>query len=120
MDPIQVHFYDGKLNNIYTKQHSFDNIQSKKQKLEEYLPTIKLPHARQAYSMILRGLSTNKNYDPSNKIDASDVLLDLLIHPNLKDVQDIFEQQLADILEGKCSQGRVDRLLQIWLALYSN
>lgn len=58
------------------------------------------------------------NYDESNKIDATDILANILIKKKNErsDLYNLLEEQLIDMyILGPCPQGRVGRLYQLYL-----
>lgn len=116
---LQTHFYDHKCQKIILlrKNSSDEFIQT----LTNYLPKIHNVIAKEAMLLIIRDVGHQDNCDDTKNIWAEDILYEIITHPASKDCQGIIEEQLADIIEyGQCSQGRVTRLLQIYLALMNS
>jgi len=109
---IDVHVYDGALLIppliSYTESEKCEQIQRLQIKLtnSNAIAMIKLIE-----SCIIN--KTQENYDVANKVDASDLLANILSE-KYDDIIDILEEQLEDVfLLGQCPQGRTTRLLQI-------
>jgi len=109
---IDVHVYDGTLLIppliSYTESEKCEQIQRLQIKLtnSNAIAMIKLIE-----SCIIN--KTQENYDGANKVDASDLLANILSE-KYDDIIDILEEQLEDVfLLGQCPQGRTTRLLQI-------
>ena len=113
-----VHIYDGQLIGKFTPVHQFDN-DTKISLFNRLISVLSDPVSKNMTQLILDGMNTTSNYDSTNMIDASDVLVDLLMFDDSVDgVLKTLEQQLIDMYNlGSCPQGRVVRLLQIWKAI---
>jgi len=122
---INVHEFDGKLS--YTPLENGAKILSVDDKIiliQEFREDLTQYCAISAINLILYTLSkddSSDNYDPDNKINSADLLVDILILAREKELLSIdnliplIEEQLSDIfLLGQCPQGRSTRLLQIW------
>ena len=113
-----VHVYDGKLIGKFTPIHIFDN-DNKTSLFARLISILDDPVSKNMVQLILDGINNTSNYDSTNMIDASDVLVDILMFDDGVDgVLKTLEQQLIDMYQlGSCPQGRVVRLLQIWKAI---
>jgi hypothetical protein len=68
------------------------------------------PSAKQYMDMILSG---SGNMDPSNNVDALEMLVFLSLLPPDNDMYDVLTEQLLDMSTGPCPQGRTTRLCQV-------
>ena len=118
---IDVHEFDGSLS------INLPNFFSKEEKLVKMKNLIKSIQDSNALSMLKiivfdlinesdeKDKIRNKNYDEYNKIDATDILANILSKDIGKEIYKLLEEQLSDMyLLGQCSQGRTTRLIQIW------
>lgn len=107
-----VHTFDTKLIGLFNDSKREIVSQSKIDKLKDMLSL----HAKHMYVSILNE-PQNKNYDGTNKINAQNVLIDIISRINLEEqsMVKLLDEQLSDAaLLGGCPQGRSTRLLQIW------
>lgn len=130
MTSLDVHSYDGKLGNSLSGIDSHLSFVrtlpiTKKmemiKKLEGELlkTTCYVLESRKNFSLVVNSPSGH-NYDPSNKVDALDLLcVCSIIVENKKDddVLAIICTQLQEISLGACAQGRTHRLLQAIVSL---
>lgn len=114
-----VHIFDGELIGKFTPVHLF-NDDDKISLFTRLISILSDPVSKNMVKLILDGMHTTSNYDTTNLIDASDVLVDLLMFDDDVDgILKTLEQQLIDMYQlGSCPQGRVVRLLQIWTAIH--
>lgn len=104
---LNVHQFDSKLEvkydiPVYPRQD--------KQKLFTSLQTILCPEAKQMVEL----MKLNRNIDPINQYDASDILFHLLIKGKGDDLYLNLNEQLTDMFRlGQCPQGRTIRLLSL-------
>lgn len=126
-----VHIYDGKLIGIFKPKNTY-NTKEKKILFNVLLKMLDNSVAKSTVQIIINDLNhSNKgqNFQPENKINASDVLaeimakiLDYINHNSdkYKDILTSLSEQLTDSKKlGICPSGRVTRLLQIWIAFCS-
>jgi hypothetical protein len=114
---INVHVFDGRLQNLFPDRTY--SIENKNVLFNELIKKIKDHNAILTIKIIIEDMkiSNGNNYHPDNKLDASDILADILIHKNYENMIDLLSEQLSDINSlGQCNSGRVTRLLQFWLA----
>ena len=113
---IDVHTFDGKLLNKFNITKIFSNNEKKKYFLE-FKSELKSQEAKSCVAMIINHINTMNNYDPTNKINAEDILMEI-INMDYINILDFIDEQLSDCYKlGQCPQGRTTRLFQIWLAL---
>ena len=115
---INVHIFDGRLKNKFTKTYS---VEEKKEKFNQLIPKLKNNVAKIAVRAIISDLHNGQNKQIENNVDASDILMEII---NLMDdhagILGQLEEQLVDMKNlGFCPSGRVTRLFQIWNA-YKN
>jgi len=113
----QTHFYDGKWMEIYqqikTKYPSNISFRTACQQIvEQYQQTTHI------INMML--IDKRGNYDPINELNLEDILP--LTWEYIKDTElkSLFIEQLLDIKNGPCPQGRTTRVFQILQLLYKN
>jgi hypothetical protein len=106
---IDVHEFDGKLVNKFTREYS---LEQKTEILSSYNPSD--PIAQKTLLMIIADIGKPNNYLEINGMDASDLLVAILELPQTEDLQQVLEEQLIDIDAGKCNSGRCTRLYQVW------
>lgn len=110
-----VHEYDGKV--VVTLAKSFS---TKEKTLAFETLRLKLRDTRAKHMVdLIMGDMTNtngENQDEKNVADASDVLMELCQMVE-EEVEPFIEEQLADIRNGRCPQGRTVRLWQCVSAL---
>lgn len=124
IDPrkLETHFYDGKLEHQITTR--FLPIEKKEyfKKLLDNLIIKSNPYAIQGLQLIIDNTGTQGNYDPTSKIYADDILMEICIILYLITNQIIIEtlminltEQLSDIItSGPCVQGRTQRMYNIY------
>ena len=125
-----VHKFDGKLQNIYTPQdNGSENMTNSMKKefllnfIEDIFNSYKI-NLSGPITLFIKGLEdgNNSNFDESNNIDSCDLLIDILIVLDKKELLkpgegllELLIEQLDDFVSlGQCPQGRSTRLLQIW------
>jgi hypothetical protein len=113
-----VHVYDGKLQGMYDEQMKYSDGQ-KVTIFRSFCMILSNPVAIKCVNMIEQDINGSQNYDNSNKIDASNLLASVLTMRSMtKDILNIIEEQLVDIYNlGRCPQGRVTRLMQMYSLL---
>ncbi len=136
-EKLNTHYYDGSLKDRYKKlveiqntttdffQHKWDiNIVIK----EIYENMDKLPNfsikKRETLIQILKLFYTDRrgNYDPLNDIDVLDILCRTWYFVRKQPIEDQipFYEQLVEINNGKCAQGRSTRIFQIFTTYFSD
>lgn len=74
-----------------------------------------------AVNQVINLLKQGGNYDQSNQVDFEELLpivwILLYNHPGL---EEIFLEQLKDILNGSCPEGRCTRIFQVFLCLVTS
>ena len=135
MDKLNTHYYDGTLKNSYKELVDFQNKNTDflKQKWDinivikeihdniDKLPNIS-PTNQKIISDILKLFYIDKsgNYDQLNDIDILDILCRTWYFVKKQPIEDqiSFYQQLLEINNGKCSQGRSTRIYQIYSTFF--
>jgi hypothetical protein len=116
-DFTDVHTFDTLLKGKYKLVHSKTN-EEKKVLFSEFKTKLKDSDAINTLNKIIEDLGNTANYDPTNGMDCSNILTDILCKDDT-DIISILEEQLADTTKlGLCPQGRVCRLFQLWKGLY--
>jgi hypothetical protein len=113
MIKLNTHYYDGKLKERYSILKNTTvpelNFPDTIKEIEQLVKTN--PRALQIVNLLK---SPNGNYDSSNNIHVKELLP--LIWQHVKSFDEsgkqLFIEQLVDIHNGKCPQGRTTRLLQ--------
>ena len=129
-DQLNIHIYDNKLHDQVSSISNLINQvknlsrDTKQELLDNFI--IFLNYFVQDKNIltnlfiIIQDQDNNKNYDPSNNLDALDLVLisyDMLRHESdSPDMLNIFLEQLQDMSSGLCPPGRCTRLLQFILA----
>lgn len=117
---INVHTFDGKLRNQFTKKNYFETNE-KKNMFIHLKSKLKLPHSSRMVDIIIRDLETGGgNFQNENNMDCSDILADIINYKELTDILPLLDEQLNDNFNlGTCPGGRTTRLLQIWKCIYN-
>ena len=121
---LNTHHYDGKLKSridsaeiqnesLRNRLKEINNIpfETKRYRFIDFKKEITAKAAK-GLDYIIRGTG---NYDPTNELKAENVLY-LILERDLSDpegIKPLLIEQLEDILNGSCSQGRTTRLYQI-------
>jgi hypothetical protein len=110
-----VHIYDGQLKGMFFRESTWSDAQ-KVTIFNYFKKQISNTDAIACVEMITNDLQSGRNFDVSNQIDASDVLVHILkLSVLTDDMISILEEQLADCNKlGQCPQGRVTRLIQVY------
>ena len=119
---IDVHTYDGKLKNIFSPSKSY-TIEEKKKDFSRLIQALTNPASIKTVHVMIRDLDlpNGANFQPSNNVDSSDILMELVQWIKNPDLLKTLDEQLADTNNlGMCDSGRVTRLLQLWLAFVDN
>lgn len=114
---LQTHFYDNECVKIKlpSVNISKDEMILVLSNLQNYIVN---DIARNAIQLIISDIGQSANFDHTKDIWVENLLYEICINPCLKDCLPIIEEQLADIiLSGQCAQGRVTRLLQVYLSI---
>jgi len=117
---IDVHLFDGQLKNKYVSIKNF-SIEEKNNMFNNFKNELKCKYAIYMVDIIISDLKECKgaNYQIENDIDCSDILADIIIYKDFKDILPLLEEQLEDIFKlGRCNSGRVTRFFQIWKSIY--
>lgn len=134
MNQLETHFYDGKIKELYKelvyKQNTTTDFTSIKWNINEVLKEIinnksRLNLNQEKNNLVNRAIfliihERDSNYDPINDIDVLDILCRTWyfvkkLEPN---EQIEFYNQLMEINNGSCSQGRSTRLFQIFYTFF--
>lgn len=112
-----THLYDGKIKNeIDLQEYENLDIEEKKKFCFPLTEKIKNSEAKIYLEKIYQDIGNHQNFDPTNKINADNLLCACSKLSNNEDFVDELEIQLADMKTGHCPQGRTHRLYQILLA----
>lgn len=116
-----THHYDGKLQGLI--KEIFDKIPIENPNMENIYNQIRelslsLKFTRHNQVIQALGLFENdkqNNYDPTNKVSVEDILprLWIIVEKWEDSAKLIFLEQIADVVNGSCSQGRTTRLFQL-------
>lgn len=117
MQTLDIHTYDGKLQNTL-RVNNLLSITDKKTLASTLITPIQKINLESSLllSKLISDIGTGANYDPTNKISADDLLV---LCSEKKDSVDFIQEliiQLQDMKTGMCSQGRTHRLYQLILA----
>ena len=118
---INVHTFDTKLKNMYISIKQF-SIEEKQSIFNSLKGQLKNPLSINMVNIIIKDLyiSNGPNYQIENDIDSSDILADIMIYKDFKNILPILDEQLQDISSlGSCPSGRCTRLYQIWKSIYT-
>jgi hypothetical protein len=131
-DQLNIHLYDGQLHDqvkniseLITRVKNIP-INTRHELLQNFINFLSyFVHDKNKLTNLFIIIQDHKqdnnknNYDPSNNLDAIDLVLisyDLLrLETNLPDMLIIFLEQLQDMSTGLCPPGRCTRLLQFIL-----
>lgn len=126
VDPIQqistidgqmktdTHFYDGKLEIEYMREAISQlnlTVEEKTNIAKRLLEEVKGRITDMAYSYLTMVALNHQTFDPSNKIDTSDLLVLCYQNMNNADFCSLLSIQLEEMALGPCIQGRVCRLI---------
>lgn len=126
IDPIQqistidgqmktdTHFYDGKLEIEYMREAISQlnlTVEEKTNIAKRLLEEVKGRITDMAYSYLTMVALNHQTFDPSNKIDTSDLLVLCYQNMNNADFCSLLSIQLEEMALGPCIQGRVCRLI---------
>lgn len=123
---LDTHYYDGKLTyvthyipelNYITNapvEYKIEVIDNLFEALAHKLPDMALNNL----FTLKKSIGTPANYDPTNNINADDLLCLCYDHINDEDFVELLIEQLIEMTYGMCAQGRTHRLLQILLPYY--
>jgi hypothetical protein len=111
---LNTHYYDGKIEQSLT----FNNytLTEKKEKYNELLTKITNPISLHFFNILQKDINTDHNIDPTNNINADDLICLCWEHKDNNVFVEELEIQLADMINGNCAQGRTHRLYQLLLA----
>lgn len=106
----QTHFYDGKWKEIYQKikQRYTTNVPFKKI-CDEIV--IKYPQTREIINLLL--IDRKGNYDHINQLTVEEILPLTWQYVKNTELETLFIEQLLDIKNGPCAQGRTTRIFQL-------
>ena len=129
--PQNVHGYEHHVKEIYkqcclndkTIYNTFDEVVKEvKNFLNDYKCNLQLKNeALSAIDMLIRDKGKTKNCDSTNHINIEILLPQIwsIIRSYDSSGKIIFVEQLADIMKGKCAQGRIIRLVQFYVIHHS-
>lgn len=120
---INVHVFDTHLTDIYdSKQETSRDNTTKMELFSNVKKQLKRPKAKQMLDVIVNdmrhhsGNTTTPNYDPSNKVNCTDILAAILSRDDHLFVIPLLDEQLEDMYNlGQCPQGRSTRLIQLYV-----
>jgi hypothetical protein len=115
---INVHTYDGKLNNIFVSSKSY-TIKDKKDSFLKLVQLLTSSSAIKTVQVMIGDLDKKNgdNFQIENNIDSSDILIELIQWIDNQDLLKSIDEQLSDAQNlGICPSGRCTRLLQLWVA----
>lgn len=122
---LDVHSYDKHLNSLYKNLTALDdkNLQvplslslTLKQISDKGSVLLSDTDNLKLNKVIRLFLQDNNNYDHHNDIDARELLQRVWRFVSKYEDTSCFFEQLIDILNGKCAQGRTTRLMQFYTA----
>lgn len=127
MNKLDVHHYDGKIVRVEIKEAKSDEKKGQFEKLYDFVsqhPNLDdkmRGFSLQAIKIIIDDINKNPNYSGSDLQRADDILYHICLKIfSEKDQNTIvmnLAEQLSDIVtSGSCPQGRVNRLMQLYLA----
>lgn len=112
-----THCYDGKIvNQLDYSSLSGLTLEEKKAHCESLLQYQWSPTAGIYLQRVLAAMGTPANYDPTNNLNADDLLCLTVAKCSEQDFRQEMDIQLADMVTGDCPQGRTHRLYQLLLA----
>ena len=122
-----THIYDGNLNINILSDSMKENLliintlslEEKREKCKEIrniASRIFTPISLHYLDLIINSIGSEHNFDPTNNLNADDLLCLCWYYRNNNDFLNELELQLSDISTGSCPQGRTHRLFQILLA----
>jgi hypothetical protein len=123
MNPSESHFYDGKLQHWvghFATAIAHDDVLASIAWLHESISSschAQRDVALQMLALVRDGLRSTANIDDTNRLTADDILHAIVVRLRAGSCEDMFDlmiEQLADIRDGTCPQGRVARLMQIY------
>lgn len=114
---LETHHYDGKLLDMARKIQKAE-IDDKMEMFQEFEQFVHSPYfGKMKHDDYSRN---GANYDNTNNVDAVDILVEIfkryktLSDEKKKDLLQILNSQIEDMVSGFCSQGRCTRLLQVF------
>lgn len=117
---INVHTFDGQLNNLFISENKLNDRQ-KCELFNIFASKLSDPIAQQSVFIIVQSLGTGANFQVENNIDCSDIFVEIINHKNCAELLPTIQEQLSDIVtSGLCPSGRVTRLFQIWASMEKN
>lgn len=123
---LNTHDYDGKLKETIANsqpllpisEKDFDSELAKMRRVMELFQTLEggSPLWSTYFDLIVkdRMLVPQNNFDPSNGVDAAQVLYNISL--KIKTLLSLTQMQLEDMASGPCPQGRATRLLSVFLS----
>lgn len=119
---INVHVFDTHLTKLYdSKSETHHDLQTKVKLFSTVRNQLKRERAKHMLDVIMNDMKHNtgtstKNYDPSNKVNCTDVLAAILTKKDNSFIIPLLDEQLEDMYNlGQCPQGRSTRLLQLYI-----
>ena len=109
---LNTHYYDGKINHTVQSNTSEEVMIKGKALCQLNLKAEALYYLNQ----IVKDVGTLNNYDPTNKLNADDLICMCWLYKDNVNFLEEFEIQLMDMRSGFCSQGRCHRLYQLIFA----
>ena len=122
---VETHFYDGKLLErieLYPMLRRKWSTKKIRRVTSDFTEKSEFLDHSEYFYKIVRG--DKENYDPTNKVDALDILCsihDIYLIQDLEEQKNtikLLELQFQDMSTGFCSQGRCTRLLQVFFGLH--
>lgn len=121
-EPLEIHTYDGKIDNKIlpeleaVRELPLDVKIKKGQEIRRKAEETFKAKALYYLDGIIGQIGTNNNIDPTNMLDASDILCICWLYKDNEEFMNVLEVQLEDMETGFCPQGRTHRLFQTVMA----
>ena len=116
---INVHTFDGKLPKITIRDSSSYSPDEQKNLFTTLKNSLTQDTSKQMIDLIT--CSSQQNFQPESGMNATDLLIELLLHVPREDLLPLLDEQLTDMFKlGQCPSGRVTRLYQLHQAFVSH
>lgn len=112
-----VHEFDHKLEHNF-KVSKKRNNEEKEKIIDKIIDEYEDNTIKNILKIIQKDIQTLTNYDDKNHLNPIDILIEIYLSKNFKNIKLLLEEQLKDMyLLGFCPQGRSIRFLQLWLSI---
>jgi hypothetical protein len=134
MESLNTHYYDKKIGNIYrelcliqnTNYNYLVNIITPQQLFNELFQSLDAIQLTSSTKDTIRNMlnlirnDTSNNYDKENNIETIDILARTWFFVKRLPIEDrkILLEQIGEIRNGTCSQGRTTRIFQIFYSFF--